>query len=145
MGDDVLGVDTMGRCIVALLDEHRMRDGVVVQTGDVPEVERQVRRRLAIRGIEGAVLGGVLIGAHAHMEGSLDGRNGAFDLHIHAIACAADYAEAIHLREANDRVIVFLAGTKLRGKLRHGKEVPVGGAGRIVELVQKDLQACLIA
>ena len=137
MGHDGLGIDTMRLCVVALLNEQGMRDGVVVQTGDVPQRERQVCRGLAVWRVKSAVLGGVLVGTHAYVESSLDGRNGALDLHVHAIARAANDREAVRLRETNHGVIVFLAGTKPFGELRHGEEMPVGGAGRIVEFLQK--------
>ncbi|MGD0939116.1 MAG: hypothetical protein ABR905_05330, partial [Terracidiphilus sp.] len=48
IGDDVFRRDTMGLRVVALADEHGMRDGVVVQTGNVPELERQVCSGLSI-------------------------------------------------------------------------------------------------
>ena len=63
--------------VVALLNEHRMRDGVVVQAGDVPEAERQVYRRLPVWTEKGAILGGMLVGTQSHMEGPLDGRHRA--------------------------------------------------------------------
>jgi hypothetical protein len=37
------------------------------------------------------------------MESSLDGRNGALDLYIHAIAGAANDREAVGLRESESR------------------------------------------
>jgi hypothetical protein len=42
-------------------------------------------------------------------------------------------------------VIVLLGGTKLGGEFLHGEEMAVGRAGRIVELSQETIQACLIA
>jgi hypothetical protein len=35
------------------------------------------------------------------MESLLDGRNRAFDLHVHAIACSANDREAVRFRELN--------------------------------------------
>ena len=55
MGDDVLCVDAMGLGVVALLDEHGMRDGVVVQTGDVPERKGRSGGGLAVGRVERAV------------------------------------------------------------------------------------------
>lgn len=46
------------------------------------------------------------ISAYAHMKGMLHDPNGSSDLHIHAIATAADDRESIQLREVHDRVIV---------------------------------------
>ena len=66
----------------SLLDEQRVGDGVVVQARDMPEIEWQVERRLAVGRIEIAILGGVLVGAHVHVERRFDGGHSALDLHI---------------------------------------------------------------
>ena len=39
MGHDFVGIESMGLRVVALLDIHRMRLGIVVQAGDVPQLE----------------------------------------------------------------------------------------------------------
>jgi hypothetical protein len=87
----------------------------------------------------------MFIGAYAYMEGSLDSGDGTFDLHIHPIARAADYSEAVHLREENHFVILCLRGTEFFRELRHSEEVTVGGARWIVDFAEQILQACLIA
>ena len=79
------------------------------------------------------------------MESGLDGRNGTLDLYVHAIARAAHDRKAVGLRESNHGGIICLAGSKLCGKLRHGEEMPVDKAGRIVEFLQKCIQSRRIA
>jgi len=75
-----------------------------------------------------AVFRRVLVDAHAHVEGRLDGRDRAFDLQIHAIAGTANHPKAVRCRVGGHGVIVFLGGTKPVRELRHRKEVPVGRA-----------------
>ena len=70
-----------------------------------------------VRAVESSVLCGVLVGPHGEMEGSLDGRNRALDLHVHSIARAANDREAVRLDEVNYGVIVRLGGAKPRGEL----------------------------
>ena len=60
----------------ASVNEGGLRNGVVVQAGNVPEPEREIQRGFAIGRIEGAVFGGVLVEAHGHMEGRLDAGHG---------------------------------------------------------------------
>ncbi len=97
-----------------------------------------------VRGVESAVLGGVLVGVHFHVERLLDSRNRAFDLHIHGIAGSANDREIAVLRETNHGLIVLLSWTKARGELRHGEEMPVVRAGGVVHIFQKSIQAGLI-
>jgi hypothetical protein len=87
--------------VVALLDEQGMRDGVVVQAGDMPERKRQAGRGLAVRRVENTILGGMLVSKHVYVESRLYGRNRTFDLHLHAIACTANYGKAVGFRELN--------------------------------------------
>ena len=98
-----VGVDAVGFGVVALADEQRVRDGVVVEAGDVPELEGQIGGGLAVGRVEGAVLGRMLVGPHAHVEGSLDGGDGAFDLDVHAVAGAADDGEAVRSSRSEQR------------------------------------------
>ncbi len=42
----------MGLRVVALLDIHRMRSGIVIQAADVPKLEGEINRGLAIHGKE---------------------------------------------------------------------------------------------
>jgi hypothetical protein len=46
------------------------------------------------------------------MESSFDGRYGAVDLYVHAIASASNNLEAVHLREMNHGVVLCLGGSK---------------------------------
>jgi hypothetical protein len=87
----------------------------------------------------------MFVGAHAYMKGALYRGDWTFDLHIHPIARATDYGEAVHLREENHFVILCLRGTESYRELGHSKEVPVRGAGRIVDFAEQALQACPIA
>ena len=80
MGDDSVLRDAVSCRVVTLFDEQRTRDGEVVETGDVPEVEGQVYGRLVIGSVEGAALVGVAVGAHADAERGLDGGDRATDL-----------------------------------------------------------------
>jgi len=53
---------------------------VAVQPGDMPQRERQIHARLAIRREKGTVLVGVLVNAQGYMEGLLDVRHRAVTL-----------------------------------------------------------------
>ncbi len=46
-------------------------------------------------------------------------------------------AKPLASAKLNHGIIVFLGGTKSRGEFFDGEEVPVGGAGRIVEFLEK--------
>ncbi len=107
------GIDAVGLRIVVFVLKQGMGNGVVVEAGDVPKVEGQVDRGLAVGTEEGAVLRGVLIGTHVHMERGFNGCYGAFDLHIHGVARAANDLEAVSLGEADHGVVVLLGGAKL--------------------------------
>ena len=117
------------------MHERGTRDRIVVQPRDVPEAGRQVHRGLPVRSIEGAVFRGVLVDAHGHVESSINVRDRARKLHVESIAGATNHRKAIRFRETDQGIIIFLARTEPRGKLRHRYEVPIGGAGRIVELL----------
>src|ERR1017187_10975222 len=94
MGHDGIGMDTPGLGVVALPDEHGMRDRIVVQTRDMPQRERQAHRWLPVRSIERAVLRWGPGDIHAHIEGLLDCRHRALHLQIPSIAGAANYLKA---------------------------------------------------
>ena len=79
------------------------------------------------------------------MEGGFDGRNRAFNLHVHGIAGSANDGEVALLGETNHRVIVLLSWTKAVSKLRHGEKMPVMGAGRVVKILEERIQAGLVA
>jgi hypothetical protein len=122
-----------------------MRDGEVVQPGNVPQRERQIHGGLTVRTIKDSVFGGVLVGEHIHMEGRLNGRDRAFNLNFHAIARAANHSEAALLNISHHGVVIGLRGAKPGGELRRSKEVPVVGDGRAVEVGQESVEAGLIA
>src|SRR5277367_3156652 len=122
-----------------------MWNGIIVEAGDVPELEREIDHGLAIGGEEVAVFRGVMVDAHAHVEGDLDVGYRAFDLDFHSVARAADDREAVSFRVTNDRVIVFLSGTKLGSEFLWCEEMAVRGAGGIVEFSKKTIEAGLIA
>src|ERR1700733_8831180 len=111
-----------------------MGNGIVIQTGNVPERERQPNRRFAVRSKECPVFSAMLVDSHAHTEGSLYGRNGTFHLKIHSIAGAANNSKAVRRSITGQRVVVFLAWTELRRKLRYCEETAEGRAGGIVEI-----------
>src|SRR5271165_5625407 len=145
MSDEGFRVDTMGLRVVALLSKLGMREGEVVQSGDGPEMEGQGGGGLAVGRVENAVLGRVPVGVHAYVESALNRGNGSFDEHIHAIAGSAKDGKVVHLREVKHRVILFLAGTKPFGELRHCEVLAVVEAVRIVELFKKTSQPGLVA
>ena len=120
MGDDGFGLDAVGGGVVGLLDQQRMRVGVVVQAGHVPEVEGEVHGGFAVGSEEGAVLGGVLIGEHVDVHGTLDGKDGSFDLNFHAVAGAAGDGEAVLFGEGEDFVVLGLRGAELCCELGGG-------------------------
>jgi len=67
----------MGLGVVALLDIHRMRLGIVVQTRDVPNLDGKVDGGFAVNRIECAVFDEIVIVPQGHMEGLLDVRHRA--------------------------------------------------------------------
>src|SRR5271168_1987315 len=109
---DFVGIDSMSLGVVALLNEHRMRSGVIVQAGDVPETERQVYCRFAVRRIKRASLRGVLVGAQIHVESFFDARYCADEPQVHGITGAAGNLKAAGFRERHQRVPFFLAGSE---------------------------------
>ena len=129
----------MGFCEVALCNQSRLRDRVVIQTGNVPEGEGQVGGGLTVWRVEVAFLCGVLIAFDLDVERFVDGRDRASDDYVHAIAAAADNRELIFLGELEDGLIVFLAGAEAVGKLRYGDESPVGWGGGIVECFEESI------
>ncbi len=87
----------------------------------------------------------MLIGPHRHVKRVLDGRHRALDLHLHAVARAADHGQAVLLREHKHSVVVFLARAEALGKLVRRQELVIDSAVRIVKFFQKGLQPCRIA
>ena len=77
------------------------RAGCGIEKLSKPEICHSGNRRghggLPVRSIEGAILRGVLVDAHAHIKGCLNDRHRALDLHVHAVAGAAHHLEAAAL------------------------------------------------
>jgi len=140
----LLRIDSMRRRVVALLHQHWVRRGEVVQARYVPQREGQAGRGLAVRSVEDAALSRMLVRVHAHMKGGLDRRNRPFDLHLHTIARAAHHGKPVRFRKIQYSVVVLLRRTKSCRELRRSKETPVREAGRIVDLAQESIQAGLI-
>src|SRR5882757_5806539 len=115
----------MSRRKVTLLTQHRMRNRVVVQAGDMPQADRKIRYRLTIGSKECAALSRMLVRVDVDMESRLNSRDTALHLHLHTIASTTYNLQAILLRELDHSVVILLCGTKPRSELRHGKEVPV--------------------
>src|SRR5271169_4743825 len=101
MSYELAGIDPMGLRVVAFLDVQRMRLGIVVQTGDVPELKRQVHGRLPVHRKECAAFGGVPVDIHVHMKGFLDICHSACKPKISAVEGPADDLKAIRSRESN--------------------------------------------
>lgn len=88
-----------------------MRLGIIIQSGNVPEGERQVHGGLAVRRVEGAILFcGVLIDSQGYMEGLLDIGHGADELQVPAIAVSADNFKAARCGKCDQGIPVFLLG-----------------------------------
>ena len=141
---DLFRLDAVGGCVVALFHEQGMRDGEVVEAGDVPESEGQVGRGLAIRAVKGAIFGRVPIGVHGDVEGAFYRGNGAFDLHIHAIARTAGDGEAARREVAYDGFIVLFGGAEHGSEFGGCEPVAIGGTGGVVELVEVGVQRIAI-
>ena len=141
VGDDGFGLDAVGGGVIIFADEEGMRDGVVFEAGDVPEIEGQTGGGLAIGGVEGAILGGVLVGDHVDVKGALDGEDAALDLNFHAIAGASGDGEAVGFGEAEDFVVLGLRGAEFCGELGGREEVTEGGTGGIKDLGEEGLKA----
>ena len=100
---------------------------------------------LPVRSIEGAVFGGVLVDAHGHMEGCLNGRHRAGDIQVHAIAGSAHHRKAVGFGEMNSQRHSPPGWGQTRGELFHREELAVRRAGRIVEFLQKTDLSRLVA
>ncbi len=108
-------------------------------------LERRVRSGLPVHSVECALLGGMLVNAHGHVEGFLDAGHRPRHIHEHAIAGGFLNREAARLRESDQGVVIFLAGTKSRCELFHREEMPVGRAGGIIKFLQEVFQLRLMA
>ena len=122
-----------------------MRKREVIEAGDVPEGKRETRGGLAVRPVERAVLGGVLIDAHIDVKGALDVGHSPRYLHVEAIRGGAGYGEAILPGEIDHRVTVCLRRPELLRELFHGEELPVVRTSGIVDIRQELIQLVLIA
>ena len=140
MGDGT-GIEAVKLGIFALLHEQRVRNRVVVQTRNVPEVERQSCGRLLIGSIKHPVLGGVLIGPHIDVKRRFDGRNRGLDEDAHGVARAADDGETGRFGELHQRLIVLLGRAKPLGELGRGEELAIVGAGRVIEFAEEIREA----
>ena len=81
-----------------------------------------------------------MIETHFYVQGGLDGRDRALELDVHGIAGATGHGKAVGFRETDQGVIILLAGAEPLGELLDREELPVGRAGRIVELSQETIQ-----
>jgi hypothetical protein len=122
-----------------------LRDGEVVEAGDVPELEGKVDGGFAVGCEEGAIFGRMLPGAQGDVEGLLDGGDGAGDVEVDTIGRSGDDGEAVFIGEIDDSAVVVFGGTELRGELFDGEEVAVAGAGGIVEIVEQGIEFGLVA
>ena len=88
-------------------------NGIVVQAGDVPELERQVDRGFAVRRIKIPISVGVMIDAQVDVERGFEGRYRALELHVHGVTRAAGHGETVGARKTHQRVIVMLTRSEL--------------------------------
>ena len=119
------------------LHEIWMRDRVVVQAGNVPELDREVRCGLPVRSVEGPVFSGMPVDIHGHMKGLLNVLYRRRNIDVHAITRSAHHRKAVCFGKMNYGVIILLAWAKPRSELFHREELVVRRARRIVELFQK--------
>src|SRR5579872_55450 len=122
-----------------------MRNGEVVESRHVPERERQVHGGFAVRSVEDAILGRMLVGHQRDVKGRLDRGYRSSDLNLHAIARASDDRQAMGQHVADDRVIVVLRGAKPRGELGRSQEMIVVWDGSAVQLGEKRIEAGCVA
>src|SRR5208337_4032919 len=101
------------------MDDFGTRNRIVIQTRDMPQLERQVHRGLPVRSIKIAVVDGIVVKTQSYVEGCLDGRDRALELYVHSIARAAGHDKTVRLRKTNYFVIILLAGTEYLSKLLH--------------------------
>ncbi len=114
-----------------------MRQREVIQAGDVQQRHIEIKRRLAVGSVEGAVLGGMLIDAESDVEGVLNVCRRAFDIDDHAIGGGVDHGQAIGLRETKHGGVVGFSGTKSAGELLDAEILVEAGTLRIVDLLQQ--------
>src|SRR3974377_2167159 len=86
MGDDVFFRNVMSLRVIALLYQQGARDGVIVQSRNVPQREGKVCRWLLVGRIEDAIFRGMLIGSHGDMESGFDSPNRSANLDFHSVA-----------------------------------------------------------
>ena len=122
-----------------------MRDRIIIQARDVPQLNREIRRGLPVRSVEGAVFRWVLVDAHGQMEGLLNTSHGSRDVNVDAIRRGANHSQSVSLGETDHRIVIFLCGTKPCRELFHRKELMIRRAGRVVKFLQKIIQHGLIA
>ncbi len=82
---------------------------------------------------------------HVDVESSLDGGDRAADLDVHAVAAAANDGEAVKFGEVDDGIILRLRWSEPLGEFGDSEEVPIGGAGGVVEILEKVIETCGIA
>ena len=114
-----------------------MGDGVVVKSRDVPERDGQIHLGLSVGRKECAAFSGMLVVVHVDVEGALNVLDRPRYMHVEAIGRAAADREAVRQRPIDHGIVVLLRGTKPLSELRHGEELPVRGAGGIVQLLQQ--------
>src|SRR5262249_43470889 len=112
-----------------------LRNGIIVQTRNVPELEREIDHRFPVGRKEGAAFCRMLIYTHGYMESFLNRCYCALQLHVPAFTRAFHYLETIGLRELNQRIVVLLARTKSCRELLRRDEVAIVGAGWIVDIL----------
>ena len=127
------------------LRDHGMRNGIVVQAGNMRHGNAQIERRFAIRRIKDAVLSGMLVVPHPHIECLLDLRNRAADGHNHPICGRAGDGKSIGLGKIDYSLVVLCSGAELLSELINAEEMAVIGAGWIVEPAQQAGQFALVA
>ena len=76
---------------VAAMFQRRAGNRVVIEAGDVPQLDCQVRPGLTIGRVENAILCGMLIQAQLDVEGLFNPGNRANNVYVHAIARGADH------------------------------------------------------
>jgi hypothetical protein len=94
-----------------------MGNGVIVEAGDVPELEGEIDAGLAVGSEEDAVFSGVLVGAQGEVKSLVDGGYGSGDAEVEAVGRGGDDGEAVFLGEGDDGVVVVLRGCEGGGEL----------------------------
>ncbi len=122
-----------------------MREPEVTQAADIQDRHSRLDRRLSIRGVKRAGFSRVLVSPQRNLEGILDIGHVTGDIQQHAIDMGAGYCEVVRFGKSNDGLVIRFCGAEPGVELIRGEILPVVGAGRVTDVLQKAVEALRVA